>query len=322
MNTNTKKEAVAAVFPGQGSQRPGMGKDFYDHIDISRKTYQEASDVLGWDVGALCFGQDERLHLTEYAQPCILATEIAMFRGLQEMYGFSPTYFGGHSLGEYTGLVAAEAIPFGEALQAVQTRGRLMQQATPPGTGSMAAVIGDNLDMEKIRRSLADLDIDVANINSTSQVVISGGAQSIETAEKRLMLAFGPENTADTFRFVPLHVSAPFHSRFMLTMKDTFREVLHAVSAKLNAGNATRVTSNYLGTFHSGNTAKIIENLVAQVSGAVKWRDNMTALTEKARIIYEIGPNRPLRNFFASIDIPCRSITSFSSAKRAFATGE
>ncbi len=108
----------------------------------------------------------------------------------------------------------------------------------------------------------------------------------------------------------------------MLTMKDTFREVLQAVSAKLNAGNASRVTSNYLGTFHSGNAAKIIENLVAQVSGAVKWRDNMTALTEKARIIYEIGPNRPLRNFFASIDIPCRSITSFSSAKRAFATGE
>ncbi len=319
---NRRQETVAAVFPGQGSQRPGMGKDFYDNMDISRKTYQEASDVLGWDVAALCFGKDERLNLTEYAQPCIVATEIAMFRGIQEMYGFAPTYFGGHSLGEYTGLVAADAIPFDEALKMVQMRGRLMQQATPPGTGGMAAVIGDNLDIEKIRKNLEDLSIDMANINSTSQMVISGNAESIETAEKRLILAFGPENSANSFRFVPLNVSAPFHSRFMVTMKDTFREVLHAVSAKLNPANASRVTSNYLGTFHSGNAAKIIENLVAQVSGAVNWRGNMAALTGKARIIYEIGPNRPLRNFFASIDIPCRSITSFSSAKRAFATGE
>lgn len=315
------KEIIAAVFPGQGAQRPGMGKDFYDNIAASRRTYEEASDVLGWDVAALCFGNDDRLNLTEYAQPCIVATEIAMFRGIRDMYGFAPHYFGGHSLGEYTGLVAADAIPFSETLRAVRTRGQMMQQATPPGSGGMAAVIGENLDIGKIRETLKDLPIDVANINSTSQVVISGSADSIETAEKRLAVAFGPADTADKFRFVPLNVSAPFHSRFMNNMKDAFRDVLNTVSAKLNAGNASRVTSNFSGAFHSGGTAKIIENLVSQVSNSVKWRDNMTVLAEKTRIIYEIGPNRPLRNFFASINIPCRSITSFSSAKRAFATG-
>lgn len=316
-----KEDTIAAVFPGQGTQRPGMGKDFYDNAEASRRTYEEASDYLGWDVAALCFGDDARLNLTEYAQPCIVATEIAMFRGIREMFGFEAHYFGGHSLGEYTGLVAADALPFDEALRSVWTRGRLMQQATPPGTGGMAAVIGDNLDIDKIRECLEDLQIDVANINSSTQVVISGSAESIEAAEKRLILALGPENTADTFRFVPLNVSAPFHSRFMVSMKDAFRDVLNALATKLHPGNASRVTSNYLGTFHSGNASKIIENLVAQVSGAVNWQDNMTALADKTRVIYEIGPNRPLRGFFASIGIPCRSITSFSAAKRLFATG-
>jgi [acyl-carrier-protein] S-malonyltransferase len=316
------EEKIAVVFPGQGTQRPGMGKDFYDNIKVSKDTYEEASDVLGWDVAGLCFGDDEKINLTEYAQPSIVATEIAMFRGIQELYGFKPHYFGGHSLGEYAGLVAADAIPFSETLKAVQTRGRLMQLASPPGTGGMAAVIGTDLDLEKIRESLEDLQIDVANINSTSQVVISGRADSIEVAEKRLILALGPADTANNFRFVPLNVSAPFHSRFMETMRETFQEVLTSISAKFNAGNASRVTSNYSGKFHSGNAAKIIEALVSQVSNSVNWRDNMTVLSEKAQKIYEIGPNRPLKNFFASINIPCKSITSFSSARRAFATGE
>ncbi len=319
---NMKENAIAAVFPGQGSQRPGMGKDFYDNIDISKKTYEEASDVLGWDVAALCFGNDERLNLTEFAQPCIVATEIAMLRGLRELYGFKAQYFGGHSLGEYTGLVAADAIPFSEALKAVQTRGRLMQAATPPGSGGMAALIGADLDLEKIRASLEDLPIDVANINSTSQVVISGQADSIAIAEQRLILALGTEGIKDKFRFVPLNVSAPFHSRFMITIRDTFRDVLNSIALKLNPANAIRVTSNYSGAFHTANTAKIIEALVAQVSNSVKWRDNMKVLAEKTKVVYEIGPNRPLKKFFESIDIPCKSITTFSSARRAFSPGE
>lgn len=310
------KNKTAVVFPGQGTQKPGMGKDFYDNIRQSREAYEEASQALGWDVAALCFGNDEKINLTEFAQPCILTTEIAMFRGLQSVYGFKPDYFGGHSLGEYTALVAAGAMPFSEALSAVQTRGQLMQQATPPGTGAMAAIIADNLDPEIIRQTLSGLPVDVANINSADQIVISGQADSMVTAEERLQQNAAGEQS---FRFVPLNVSAPFHSRFMNTIRDRFTDVLNSFSAKLNPENAARVTSNFTGGFHSNNTANIIEQLVAQISNSVKWRDNMQALVEKAELIYEIGPNRPLRTFFKSIGITCQSITTLSAAKRQFA---
>lgn len=310
-----KDMKTAVVFPGQGTQRPGMGKDFYENAAASRRTYEEASDVLGWDVAAMCFKEDERLHLTQYAQPCILATEIAMLRALKELYGFCPDYFGGHSLGEYTALVAADAMPFADALQIVETRGHLMQEASPPGEGAMAAVIAKNLDIGKIRQILSDLPLDVANINSTDQVVISGRADSMDKARERISLVLGD---VENIRFVPLNVSAPFHSRFMDAVKEKFREVLTAIAARLNSQKAARVTSNYTGWFHSAMTASIIEALVAQLSGSVKWRDNMQALAEKSKRIYELGPNRPLKNFFRSLDIECRSIVSFSAAKREF----
>lgn len=313
MQENNK---TAVVFPGQGSQRPGMGKDFYDNVEASRRTFEEASEILGWDVGAMCFSEDERLNLTEFAQPCILTTEIAMLRGLQDMYGFSPDYFGGHSLGEYTALVAAGAMSFEDALRIVETRGQLMQQATPPGEGAMAAVISKNLDIDQIRLILRDLPVDVANINSTDQVVISGQADSMDKAKERIARVIGD---GENMRFVQLNVSAPFHSRFMNAVKDKFHDVLSAISSRLNAGQAVRVTSNYTGLFHAATTSSVIEALVSQLSGSVKWRDNMFALVEKSQTIYEIGPNRPLKNFFRSLDVNCKSITTFSSAAKEFA---
>ncbi|MFP4193596.1 MAG: ACP S-malonyltransferase [Desulfosalsimonas sp.] len=315
MEDMKEKTKTAVVFPGQGSQRSGMGKDFYENAEVSRRTFEEASDILGWDVAAMCFSEDERMNLTEYAQPCILTTEIAMMRAMEELYGFAPDYFGGHSLGEYTALVAAGALPFADALKTVETRGHLMQQASPPGQGAMAAVISKNLDMGKIREILNDLPIDVANINSTDQVVISGRADSMDMARQRISLAVGDEQN---MRFVPLNVSAPFHSRFMNTVREKFREVLSVIAARLNEGKAQRVTSNYTGRFHDPAKSRVIEALVAQLSGSVKWRDNMSALAEKSQKIYEIGPNRPLKNFFRSLDVNCRSITTFSAAAREF----
>jgi len=307
----------AVVFPGQGSQRPGMGKDFHDHVPASRRVFEEASDALGWDVAALCFGEDERLNLTEYAQPCILATEIAMFRGIESRCDFKPRWFGGHSLGEYTALIAAGALPFAETLKIVHTRGHLMQEAAPLGTGTMAAVISPRLDLTVVERAIRDLPIDVANDNSAQQVVISGEKKAMPVAEKRLTGELAGEGG---FRFVNLNVSAPFHSRFMRTAQEVFRDALEFLLRFLTPGNAVSVTSNFTGHFHPDNINKIIEHLTLQLSHTVRWRDNMKALSERAESIYEIGPGRPLRDFFRTLDVACQSVTTLSSAEKMFET--
>ena len=176
---------IAAVFPGQGSQRPGMGKDFYEQIPVCRQTFEEAADALGWNIMDMCFGEDERLNLTEYTQPCIVTTEICMLRGLNERYGFAPDYFGGHSLGEFTALVAAGVLPLFDTLKIVQIRGRLMQNAVPVGVGGMAAVISENIDMNMLAKTMEGLKAGIANINSANQVVISGELPAIDEVEKR-----------------------------------------------------------------------------------------------------------------------------------------
>lgn len=306
---------MAVVFPGQGSQRHGMGKDFYDAVPVCRETFDEASDTLRWNVAALCFGNDERLNLTEYAQPCILATEIAMLRGLQSRYAFRPEYFGGHSLGEYTALVAAGVVPFSKALEVVSHRGHLMQEAMPAGSGGMSAVISQDLDVALVAETLKELPIDVANDNSPNQVVISGHSGSIRLAEERLAAVLGK---GESFRFVPLNVSAPFHSRFMHAIRDAFSEFLQALATVLSPGNAHRVTSNFTGFFHSNDRRAIVERLTAQLSGTVRWRDNMKALAEQATSIVEVGPDRPLREFFKTTGIRCQSITTLSAASRLF----
>jgi [acyl-carrier-protein] S-malonyltransferase len=309
-----EKGPAAVVFPGQGTQRPGMGKDFYEQIASSRETYEEASDVLGWDVAALCFDDDDDdLHLTAFCQPCILTTEIAMLRGLAERYGFYPSFFGGHSLGEFTALVAADALPLAEAVKIVHRRGQLMQEAMPPGLGTMAAVISENLDSERLSRHLDNLPIDVANVNSDHQVVISGTTDAMPDAAVRVQESL---TEGQTFRFVPLHVSAPFHSRFMRPVEMHFEEVLRDAEKNFNAHNARHVTSNFTGDFHGDRWKNIINSLVQQVSSVVRWKDNMRRLVAKTNAIYEVGPGRPLRDFFKTMNANCLSITSLKSAER------
>ena len=309
-----EKGPAAVVFPGQGTQRPGMGKDFYDQIPASRETYEEASDVLGWDVAALCFDDDDDdLHMTAFCQPCILATEIAMLRGLAERYGFYPSFFGGHSLGEFTALVAADALPLADAVRIVHRRGQLMQEAMPPGLGTMAAVISENLDSERLSRHLQDIPVDVANVNSDHQVVISGTTDAMPDAAVRVQESI---SEGQTFRFVPLHVSAPFHSRFMRPVEMHFEEILRNVGKNLSAHNARHVTSNYTGDFHNDRREDIINNLVRQISSVVQWKDNMRRLVAKTNAIFEVGPGRPLRDFFKTLNVNCLSITSLKSAER------
>lgn len=308
-------DKIAVVFPGQGAQRPGMGKDFYDNVPASREVYDEAAEAAGWDITAMCFGEDERLNLTEFTQPCILTTEIAMLRGLQTLFGFSPALFGGHSLGEFTALVAAGALPLSEAVQIVQIRGRLMQEAVPVGVGAMAAVISDNVDIALVRLVLKDLPVDVANINSANQVVISGEAGAMPEAEARLQDGLAKDRP---FRFIPLNVSAPFHSRFMTKIVEPFGDTLRTVGKGIDHKRSIMVTSNFRGGFHSGLYEDLIHNLVSQLNHSVLWVENMKSLASRAGIIYEVGPGRPLRDFFRTINVSCSSITTLSTAERVF----
>jgi [acyl-carrier-protein] S-malonyltransferase len=313
--SSMKKDKIAVVFPGQGAQWPGMGKDFYDNVPVSREVYDEASQSAGWDIAAMCFGDDERLNLTGFTQPCVLTTEIAMLRGLESLFGFSPTLFGGHSLGEFTALVAAGALPLSEAVRIVQIRGRLMQDAVPVGRGAMAAVISDNVDIEMVRLVLKDLPVDIANINSANQIVISGEAAAMPETEARLQKALTKDRP---FRFIPLNVSAPFHSRFMSTIVEAFEDTLRMIGQGIDHDKSITVTSNYRGGFHSGLYEDLINNLVSQLNHSVLWVDNMAALASQAETIHEVGPGRPLRDFFKTINITCTSITTLATAEKTF----
>jgi [acyl-carrier-protein] S-malonyltransferase/trans-AT polyketide synthase/acyltransferase/oxidoreductase domain-containing protein len=305
---------IAAVFPGQGSQRPGMGRDFYEHSSEARRVYEEASDALGWDVASMCFSDDASLNLTEFAQPCILTTEIAILGTLYSLYAFSPDIYAGHSLGEYTALVASGALPLVDALKLVHLRGRLMQQAVQPGVGGMAACIAPDINPEAVKDCLEGLPMDIANINSTSQVVISGELRAMAESKDRLAALLGE----GSFRFIPLNVSAPFHSRFMSPIEEQFDEALSSARKGLEPRHATRVASNYTGSFHSEDPGEIEDRLVAQISNTVRWDANMRSVQSRADAVYEIGPNRPLREFFKAVGISCASVTSFSAARRLF----
>ncbi|PKN06256.1 MAG: ACP S-malonyltransferase, partial [Deltaproteobacteria bacterium HGW-Deltaproteobacteria-7] len=206
--------------------------------------------------------------------------------------------------------------PFADTVQIVRERGKLMQEAVPVGVGSMAAVISEGIDVEALKKMLSDLPIDVANINSANQVVISGDAGALPAAENRCRELFAAPKT---YRFVQLNVSAPFHSRFMKKIEEPFAGTLKAFSHSFNAQNAPRVTSNYQGSFHADSVDAVIGNLVSQLSNAVRWRENMQALAFGAARIYEIGPGRPLREFFKTIGVACESIISFAGAEKSFA---
>jgi [acyl-carrier-protein] S-malonyltransferase/trans-AT polyketide synthase/acyltransferase/oxidoreductase domain-containing protein len=323
LNINEEKtmnrQRTAVVFPGQGTQRHGMGKDFYDRFDEARNVFDEASDALGWDVAGLCFGDDPRLHLTEFAQPAILTTEIAMFRCLSKHYGFDPCFFGGHSLGEYTALTAAGVIPLDAAVSIVNTRGRLMQRACDEQRFGMAAVIAEDLDPEGLADAIRDLPVDIANINAKNQVVLSGEKKGLARVESDLT---GNTGHQDPVRFVPLNVSAAFHSRFMKPIKENFEALLETFSKTFQTDRCTHVTSNVSGGFHEKDSGALCSALVRQSYSPVKWRENMECLAGIAADIVEVGPARPLRSFFSSQGIGCRAVTTADSAARIFGRNE
>jgi malonyl CoA-acyl carrier protein transacylase len=299
---------IALVFPGQGSQRAGMARDFFEAHAPARAAFEEASDALALDLRAICFEQDPRLDLTEYTQPAILTAEIAMLRALQ----LSAAYFAGHSLGEYTALCAAGVLPLADAVRLVRKRGALMQVAVPQGQGAMSALLAAGIAERPLGAELADLGVDVANRNSADQVVISGPIAGIEAAERRLSEAGGVE-------IVRLNVSAPFHSRMMAVIEPEFRAELEAAASRMAPEKAAVVCSNLRGGFHAPNTAAVIDALTGQISGTVDWIGNMRALSGTSCRIIELGPGRPLKRFFATLGVEIVSITSLKTAERGLA---
>lgn len=282
----------AVVFAGQGCQVRGMGAQLHEAFEVVRWVYAEASEALDLDVAELCFTADRRLHLTEFTQPCILTTQIAAFRAAQEQ-GLRPVLFGGHSLGEYTALVAAGVLDFAAAVRIVRQRGALMQRAVPVGQGTMAALLLDDIARSGAEAEVVAAGAQVANVNSPSQLVISGTTDSVEAARLRLARAL-PDLT-----FVPLQVSAPFHSDLMKGIEGPFRAVLEEEAAAFERGGAAVVTSNYTGGFHAPDT--LLDHLVAQISAPVRWLDNMAALGRGARRVVEVGPRPVLTKLFAAV---------------------
>jgi [acyl-carrier-protein] S-malonyltransferase/trans-AT polyketide synthase/acyltransferase/oxidoreductase domain-containing protein len=305
------------VFPGQGTQRAGMGQDFHSWSTAARDVYAEASDALGLDLCALCFADDERLGLTELAQPAILATEIAMLRAIETELGLSASTYGGHSLGEYTALVACGALPLASAVRLVRERGRLMQDAVPVGRGGMTAVIGDALDAAAIADALDGLTVAIANDNAASQLVLSGLSTDLPRARLRIAALPGHERV----RFVDLPVSAPFHSPLMAGIAPAYESALDGARATLDPGPAADVTCNYTGEFHDADADAIVDRLIRQIAGTVRWRDNMAAIARRGGRVIEIGPGRPLRGFLKTVGIDAATITDVRSATRV-ATAE
>ncbi|NWG02377.1 MAG: ACP S-malonyltransferase [Syntrophaceae bacterium] len=287
-------KSIAFIFPGQGSQYVGMGKELYENFSVAKQIFEEADDCLHFLISKLCFtGPDEDLRLTENTQPAVLTMSIAALKVLQKEKGFIPQFTAGHSLGEYSALVASGALTFSEALKIVRLRGRFMQEAVPVGEGAMAAILGmEREQIEKICEEVSSGEVlTPANFNCPGQIVIAGHAKAVNRAVDKVK--------QDGKKAMLLPVSAPFHSPLMKPAGERLEKALEEILVcDLNIPVVTNVEAE-------PNTAKerVKELLVAQVSNPVRWEESMRRMIENGvEQVVEIGPGKVLSGLMKRID--------------------
>jgi [acyl-carrier-protein] S-malonyltransferase len=285
---------TAFLFPGQGSQKAGMGADLAESIPAARAVFEEADDALGFRLSKLCFeGPEEDLRLTENTQPAILTCSIAVLAAVREK-GLAPDFVAGHSLGEYSALVAAGAISFRDAVQLVRKRGRFMQEAVPAGVGAMAAILG--MEPAKVaevcERAAQGEVVSAANLNSPGQIVIAGHAAAVQRAVD-LAVAAGAKKA------VLLQVSAPFHCSLMEPARDRLAPELDAIA--FDDLKTPLVNNVSAAVITSGAEAR--EGLKRQVPNPVLWEQSIQRLAaEGVSSFLAVGPGRVLSGRLRSID--------------------
>jgi [acyl-carrier-protein] S-malonyltransferase len=280
---------IAALFPGQGSQAVGMTKDFFEHNDSARAILERAFQVLPGLETLMFEGPEDQLKLTENAQPALVASSMACYRAWRAATGLTPDFAAGHSLGEFSALVAARALEFDDALRLVRARGHYMQTAVPVGMGAMAAVL--KLNLEQIKNGLdGTTGAEIANLNTLEQTVISGTVEGIATASEKLKSLGG--------RIIPLQVSAPFHSSLMQPARERLEKDL-AITEFFDF--YFPVVANVSAAPNS-NASQVAELLSKQVTGSVRWVESVQKLFELgAREFIEFGPGTVLTGMVRKI---------------------